>query len=484
MEQRYIAALEIGSSKVSCAVGILDNNDTLSVIAIEEENFIDSVRYGCIKNLDDVYNHVKSVISKIENRSGIAPRQLKGVYVGIGGRSVSLKAKEISENFNEDIEITEQIITRLKNSVDCSQLPDKYELISLEPREFIVDNAISQKPVGTVGNHLKIIFNEISGKALIKNNLNRVFSERLQLPVYNYILRPTAQANMVLTTDEKHLGCMLVDFGAETTTVAIYKADALQYLATIPLGSRNITRDLTSLNITETRAEELKIKEGTVAQQDKSQYQDPIDGFDSNEMSDYINARASEIIANIHEQINFANLKTADLPGGIIIIGNGAKLRGFNAMLESQSGMQVRMGAPLPHIRIADASIRPFDAIDVISILAAASQLPERDSCFMLPIEPEQVELFNDENYIEEDDDNEEDENIYNEEDEYLEDEEEEIFIVQKPQKEEKKEKKREPKPEVPKKPGFFTRKATILKDKIANLLSENEEEDDEEESK
>ena len=146
--------------------------------------------------------------------------------------------------------------------------------------------------------------------------------------------------------------------------------------------------------------------------------------------------------------------------------------------------MQVRMGAPLPHIRIADASIRPFDAIDVISILAAASQLPERDSCFMLPIEPEQVELFNDENYIEEDDDNEEDENIYNEEDEYLEDEEEEIFIVQKPQKEEKKEKKREPKPEVPKKPGFFTRKATILKDKIANLLSENEEEDDEEESK
>lgn len=231
---------------------------------------------------------------------------------------------------------------------------------------------------------------------------------------------------------------MLVDFGAETTTVAIYKADALQYLATIPLGSRNITRDLTSLNITETRAEELKIKEGTVAQQDKSQYQDPIDGFDSNEMSDYINARASEIIANIHEQINFANLKTADLPGGIIIIGNGAKLRGFNAMLESQSGMQVRMGAPLPHIRIADASIRPFDAIDVISILAAASQLPERDSCFMLPVEPEQVELFREEDDEEEEDDIEDEDDIYTEEDEYLEDEEEEIFIVQKPQKEEK----------------------------------------------
>lgn len=467
MELRYIAAIEIGSSKVSCAVATIDENKALSVIALEEEKLIDSVRYGCVKNIDDVCSSVRNVIARIENRAGISPRRLEGVYVGIGGRSVSLKSKEISEDFNEDIEITEQILSRLEASVDRTIIPDKYELLALDPREHFVDNTVSQKPLGTIGNHIKITFNLVIGKSLIKNNISRVFDERLHLPVFDYILRPTAQADVVLTDDEKRLGCVIIDFGAETTTVSIYKNGALQYLSTLPLGSRNITRDLTALNITEARAEELKLKYGSVSISDLKQYNDPIDGINSKDIHEYISARADEIIANITEQLNYAKLDPADLPSGIIIIGKGAKLRGFNTALSTQSGMQVRIGAPQPHIRIADASIQHNDAIDVISILAAASQLDFED-CLKQP-EPEkteQTELFPTGN------DEPEEEYLIDEDDILDEDEDEEDEDDIYPRKPQKEPKKKTPKPEKPKKPGLFSK----LRDKIAVLLTEAED--------
>lgn len=75
-----------------------------------------------------------------------------------------------------------------------------------------------------------------------------------------YIIRPTAIADLVLTPDEKELGTALVDIGAETTTVAVYKEGTLAFVCTIPMGARLITFDLTSgFNITEEAAEAMKI---------------------------------------------------------------------------------------------------------------------------------------------------------------------------------------------------------------------------------
>ena len=55
---------------------------------------------------------------------------------------------------------------------------------------------------------------------------------------------------------------MLIDFGADTTTVSVYKNNILRHLAVIPLGGSNITKDICSQQIEEEDAEELKLKYG------------------------------------------------------------------------------------------------------------------------------------------------------------------------------------------------------------------------------
>ncbi|MBQ9077295.1 MAG: cell division protein FtsA [Muribaculaceae bacterium] len=372
MEQKYIVAVEIGSSKVKGAVGTVDNNGTMTVRAIEEEPLIDCVRYGCIQNVEEVSNRVTRIIRKIENR--VSPRKVRGIYVALGGRSLCSSAREIERQYSDEVEITERIVSQLKNEALATGFSDR-DVVEVIPREFTVDNMSMSNPIGTFGQQISATLNLLSCKPQIKRNLNRVLNERLQFKVNGYIVRPVAVADLVLSDDEKRLGCMLVDFGAETTTVSIYKNGSLQYLVTVPLGSRNITRDITSLNFLEERAEEIKKAVGNANASVSGKRKPSADGIDTSEINGYVQARAGEIVANIMEQVNYAGLKAADLPGGIVVVGGGAKLKGFNALLETQSKLKVRSGAPSNMIPIADGRIQPNDSVDVIAILMAASRM-------------------------------------------------------------------------------------------------------------
>lgn len=378
MEQKYIVAIEIGSSKIKGAVGSFDNSNTLTVLSVEEEKLTgdelgDSVRYGVIQNVDKVTGSLQRICRKLENSPNVSPRKIRGVYTSIGGRSLIATTCEVSRQYPDDIEITDAYFEQLKREARENNTPADKEVIDVVTRECLINNmSYKTNPVGLLGRNIKATFNLITCRTPVKRNINRVINERLGLDINGYIVRPLAEANLVLTDEEKRLGCMLVDFGAETVSAVIYKNGALVYAATLPMGSRNITRDLMTLNFTEERAEETKKVTGNADIQDQSQRRKNPDNLDYTEINNYVAARAGEIVSNILEQISYAELKPADLPGGIVLVGGGAKLKGFSNLLAAQSNMKVRIGSPSGLIRIADGRIQPNDAVDVISILAEA----------------------------------------------------------------------------------------------------------------
>lgn len=382
MEPKYIVAIEIGSSKIKGAIGLVGKDAPLEIIAVEEHDFIDGVRYGCIQNVEDVKQCVSSVISALEANVKVAPQKIKGVYVSLGGRSTMSLKRVIEKTFDEETEITRDIIDNLINQA-YQEAPTDIDVVDIISLGYTVDNITPQNPIGTFGHSLKTTLNYITCRPQIMKNINRVIEERLPLDINGFIVRQIALSNLILTSDEKKLGCMLVDFGAETTSVSIHKAGALQYMATIPLGSRNITRDLTSLSITEEVAEKVKRNtnanpQETIGTSGKSTL---IEGIDDAEVNNYVQYRSREIIANIINQIKLSGYKTSDLPNGIIIVGGGAKLKGFNSYLESQSGLKVRAGILNGNIRLLDTSINQADAIDVIAVLYAASQNNSIENC-------------------------------------------------------------------------------------------------------
>ena len=383
MEPKYIVGIEIGSSKIKGAVGYVDAKGSLSVQTVEEQPLIDCVRYGVIQNVEIVANTVDDILRRIEER--MTPRKVESIYVAVGGMSLCTTRMEVQRQLPEEQEITRAITAQLKTEGSNTAITDR-DVIGYAPLTYLIDGKTSEHPEGTYGTNIRLQLNLISCRSRLKCNINRVLAEKLNLKINNYVIRPTAQADLVLTSEEKRSGCMFVDFGAETTTVGIYKKGSLQYLATIPMGSRNITRDLTALLHLEEHAERVKRTMASASMSGIPSHQ-TVDNVDVNDINSYVSARAGEIIANICEQVKFAGYKPNELPGGIIVVGGGAKLRDFITRLESDSNMKVRLGAPAQNVRIADGRIQPTDAVDIISVLYAA--LPEAVEC--MPEPPVQI---------------------------------------------------------------------------------------------
>ena len=381
---RYIVAFEIGSSKIRGAVGVVDNSGVVDVIAVEEEKLTDRVRYGCIQNVD-VANAIDTVVERLQAYPAVEPRTITGVYVGLGGRSLTSTMVDVSMQLPVETEITEPIITELKKRAAATTDPDR-DTVDVVPVRFTVDNKTQTSPVGTFGQSLSARATVLSCSPQIKRILRRVITDRLGLNINGYIPRPLAEAAMVLTEDERRLGCMFVDFGAETTTVSVYRGGAPVYVATLPIGSRNITLDLIALNYIEERAEEIKKVSGNALAVDAARRgKGYAEGIDYTDINNYVHARADEIVANIIAQIEYAGVTAADLPGGIVIVGGGARLRGFNELLQQQSKLPVRQGAPSASVRITDGSIHGTEMVDVISVLVAASRMPEAECLTPMP---------------------------------------------------------------------------------------------------
>ena len=382
MNERYIAAIEVSTSKIVAAIGRTKGNGMLDIVAVEHESTAEGgVRYGIIQNLEETYNSVARLFTRLEQRPSIQPRKIKSVIVGLGGRSLKNIIKEVSLSLPEDTEITDDILARLQDQAYHAAIDNTLEVVDAVPRVFKVGNSETSSPKGMVGNHISGIFDLIVCRPELKRNIRRTITDKLHLDVDGFVVTAMATGHLILSPEEKRLGCMLVDMGAETTTITIYQKGALHYFATIPMGGRNITRDIASLGVVDAKAEEIKITSGNALVESNVPNLN-INGLKLSDISNLVVARSEEIVANIIAQIEYADIKDSDLQGGIICIGGGSRLKGILELLEMQSEVNVRRGSLPEYVRVEDSRANNVETIEVSSVLYAGATLTDKESLY------------------------------------------------------------------------------------------------------
>lgn len=376
MEPKSIAVFEISSSKIKCAVGRYSRHDGLTVLAVEELPCVNTVRYGRVQNIRDVTSAVNTLLSRVEKASGVVPDRVCGAGVAIGGRSMTGILASASMKFTCECEIKEDIVNRLRNEASHDFMGHK-NIEDVVPRIFYVNNAPTRKPEGIFCTDFRGDFVMIACGRETRQNLQRVQYGDIAPDHIHYIIRPTAVSEFVLTPDERELGAAVVDIGAETTTVTVYKDGGLAFLCTIPMGSRLITFDLMAgLAITEDAAEALK--------------KDMAKGADipnAELAANYINSRAGEIVANVLAQLENVGYKTEAL-SKVVLTGGGSHTRAFVKQFENQSKASVRIADMPRDITFRVAGRNNADNIDVVALLMAAARTLPFD-CLSAPAEPD-----------------------------------------------------------------------------------------------
>lgn len=334
-ETDFIVAIELGSTKITGVAGRKNADGSIRVLAYAEESAADCIKRGIISNIDKTTQGLTSVLKQLEEKLDAGIRK---VYVGIGGQSMRSSLKERVKQLGEDTKVSQALIDSLAQENREMPLPwNDYEIIATaQPVEYKIGNTRTTEPVGIVTEQLQAYFLNIIGRNTLKRHIRQCF--RQAGPGYeiaDYFIGSVKTAEAVLTENEKRSGCVLVDFGAETTTVAIYQNNLLRHLAVIPLGGRNVTKDIASLHIEEKDAEELKkryAKAYTEAEeneddssQDKTYVIDDKCSIKEEELQRIVEARMQEIVDNVKEQI-VHSAYGGKLLAGAILTGGGANM--------------------------------------------------------------------------------------------------------------------------------------------------------------
>ena len=325
-EKDFIVAIELGSSKVTGIAGQKKPDGSISVLAMVKEDASSFIRKGVVYNIDKTAQCLQGMKKKLE---ATLKARITQVFVGVGGQSIRSVKNTVTKELPSDTIITQEMVAELMDTNRALDYPDQ-KILDVAEQEYRVDTQLQLDPVGIRANRLEGNFLNILEREAFFKNLNSCFVNA-GIKVAEMYLAPLALANAVLTETEKRSGCALVDIGADTTTVSVFWKNILRHLAVIPLGSNNITKDIASLQMEESDAEQMKLKHASAftdaAEIDPNlKYSIDLDrSVESRRFIEIVEGRLEEIIENVRYQIPTEYYDK--LLGGIILTGGGSNMK-------------------------------------------------------------------------------------------------------------------------------------------------------------
>jgi cell division protein FtsA len=385
MANRIIGGIDIGSTKITAVIALVEEGGTAKVIGEASYPSGDGIRKGEITGIDEAINAIASALSGAERMAGLT---ISSAYVSING-------KHIISNNNKgvvaiaDQEISTDDIFRAMEQAKTIAIPAQREIIHLIPREFIVDNQGGIKdPESMTGQRLEVDAHIISATTTALHNLRKSI-QTIGLRIDAEVFTGWAAAQSVLTPTEKELGVLLLDVGGGTTSIATFEEGAITYSTSIPFGGANVTRDLAAgLRLSLDDAEKVKLnvdklmkikpkveeeKEDEDEDEKKSKEKgDIIDvtGLDIEGVktisrklfNEIVSSRIEEIFELVRDNIVQSN-NEFKLPAGVVITGGSAELPGITQIAKKVFGVPARIGYPRGLEGLVDGISTPSYAV-------------------------------------------------------------------------------------------------------------------------
>ena len=373
----YIVAIDLGTSHITGIVGEKKPDGKFSVVACETEDPASCIRRGIIYNRDNTEACVRRLINKLE--SYLKGDYIDKIYIGVNGQSLHTIDHVESKDIAEGEAVTNEDIEALKKQCEGYK-PDLQDVLDIVPAIYYMDGRKDSSPVGVPCRKFEAHYKLVVGRSSIRRDIANSIKN-----LAGTIVSPLALADAMLSREEKELGCALVDFGAGVTTVTVYKNGNLIHMSVIPLGGNLITRDITSLHLTEAEAENIKKKYGSaILQKEDEEAVVNVDMDGSNreigikDLNAIVEGRAKEIVENVYARINEA-VDIKSLGSGIVLAGCTSELKNLPELVKEKCKTTVR------HSTIRRDLLRDSDEIlgNPLYMTAISLMLKGTEQCVM-----------------------------------------------------------------------------------------------------
>lgn len=380
--ENAIACIDIGSSKIRTLIGTFDGEDQKHLhilwVGICDSN---AIRKGNILDMEEFKSNLDKSLEEAEKMAG---EQVHGAFVSFNSSSFEVvDNKGIIAISGEEIETSdiERVLDMAKNGIS---LPNR-EVLKVIPDSFTVDLEDGIKsPIGMSARKLEVRANIFSISTNILNNIRKSI-EDVGIEVYDVFPNLIAAPEGVLTKRQKELWVVCIDIGSSTTGITVYEEWSLKFSRIIPIGWDSVTNDIAlGLRTSIDTAEKLKIEFGHLSLDKIEWFKDveiDLSKVSKGEewlvsqvyLSKIITARYDEILFFVRDELKKIG-RDGMLPEGAVVVGNGAKMRGFVELAKELLRLPVVIGIPACDDLIADTSINDPSFAGVLGSMILANK--------------------------------------------------------------------------------------------------------------
>ncbi len=378
MNKEVYAGIDIGTSKITIAVGNIDDDKIWHILGLEKVATA-GLRRGDIVDEDRVISDIEKLLKKIKERTGVVP---KNVNVNIDSQYIRNVKNRESKVFNSITEITTEDVKELEEKSGSVLTEQGERVVAVYPMEFTVDRGTPLlNPVEQHGKRIDGIYNVVVGKTFTTRKIEDCLSA-CGLKIKNMIISSVASANVVLTEEDKRRGVAIVDIGCGTTNIAVYYNGMLRHASTLPFGGEVISYDIKSrFEMKLKTAEILKLSKGVAYQRYAEDYffQTPISKGEESyrvnlkELSYIIQCRVEEIIDGINYQLKLSSIQDK-LDSGIVLCGGTSSMPFIKELVEAKTGKKVRLGYPNESVIETDDINKNLSFVNALGLMMHKAQ--------------------------------------------------------------------------------------------------------------
>ena len=340
--------INIGSSVTSAVISKpkYDLDNSIEILGFGVQDSV-GVNKGLITNIEDVSRTIKDAILQAKES---VTETIGTTVVSISGNYTrGIKATgyvTIPNGLVSETDINQAMQMALSNSII---LPD-YDVVHVIPLFFKVDDQEVENPFNMNGSKLEASVYIVTAKRNALINIKsalRIFG----IDDVRFVLDSYAASLAVLDEQQKRIGAVVINLGASTTEFVYHKGNSIIYNGFIPVGSKNITNDLSLMLNTPLRtAEKIKIEYGSlikdyfgngevgpsnvgVSQINDEEY---FKEFPLGHIQTIIHARVEELLVLVKNELK-KNALLDNIGSGIVLTGGMSQLGGIKELTKNIS---------------------------------------------------------------------------------------------------------------------------------------------------
>ena len=390
---RVISAVNIGSFRISAIIAGITETGELMVLG-SAHRAAQGVKRGYVTDMSAATYAVRDAIERAEKQAqtNVGPvliatagaglvSQVAQVEIEIGGRRIE----------QDDID---HLLVAGREVIQ----PDGRMVLHAQPAHYTLDGAHGvANPKGLHAERLGVdIHVMLADGAPIRNLTESV--QQAHLAVEAVVGSPIAAGLACLTPEERDLGVALVEFGADVTNVSVHAGGMLLGLASIPLGSADITDAVAShFGIRRFQAERLKCVNGSALASPAdhrelitingpgeettgplARHADEQNRIPRAELVSVITGQLGRIMEDVNRALKSLGF-TGQRGQQVVFTGGGAELVGLADYAQAALGKPVRVGR-VPHLTgLAEAHVKPgFSTLAGLVLYASADPVDIR----------------------------------------------------------------------------------------------------------